>query len=83
MQLRLHLTRIDAATQKAFQQLEVFQRHCDEAGRQNEALLAELQRLQQQKQLSRSSSMPASSQRQEHGQVMSRCRSDNLQNCLR
>lgn len=69
LQLRLQLTRIEAASAKAFQELEVFQQHCDEASRQNEALLAELQRLQQQKQQRCSSSMPASSHRYKHRQT--------------
>ena len=65
MQLAQQLTRNEMATHEAFQQLKVFQQHCDNAGRQNEALLAELQRLQQQKQQqhSRTNSMPASTQR--------------------
>ena len=65
VQLAQQLTRIEMATHEAFQQLQVFQRHCDEAGRQNEALLAELRRLQQKKQQQdlRTSSMPASTQR--------------------
>ena len=68
MQLQLQLSCIEANSEKAFQQLEVFQQHCDEAGRQNEALRAELQRLQQQKQQRCSSSMPDSSQSYERKQ---------------
>lgn len=51
MRLGLQLTCIKADSEKAFQQLEVFQQHCEEAGRQNKALHAELQRRAQLQQL--------------------------------
>ncbi|KAK9843343.1 hypothetical protein WJX74_010658 [Apatococcus lobatus] len=50
LQLQQQLTWIEVATQETFQQLQMFQQLCDDVDRQNEALLAELQRLQAQKQ---------------------------------